>query len=277
MADETTGLQLVKDLGQLPDGPSRTLDLNEDAWSFGAPPPRGIYDLKCLPAKENLKYGLEDAKNPQSIYYTIQMECKIVSDNQDYDGIPVFGGVSTRVYRGKENSTAAGLLTKMGYKVPNPITDKRLAMLVVEALKKERIVKSEIDWRGAYMYKDPKTGADTWENVFNHYEEFPLDPEKPGLRKHVVTVANKIGGVAEVRAQPRINRFFGKDDKLPTFADGNLLVSGPRSVLQPPTAAQPQPQLVQTTQPQFVPPPQQVNAAPSPIAGGDELALLLQD
>lgn len=275
MADnETTGLQLVKEWSQVPEGTSNTLDLTEDAWTFGAPPPRGLYDLRCLPAKECAKYGLADQKDPNSLYYVLQMECKIVSDNQDFDGIPVFGGVTTRIFRGKQISTAAGLLTKMGYKVPNPITDKRLAMLVVEALKKERVVKSELDWRGAYSYKDLK-GNDLWENVFNHYEEFPLDPEKPGSRKHIVTVANKAGGVAEVRAQLRIVRFFAKDDKLPTF-DG--AVSGPRSVLQPPATVVAMPQLVQPAQPQFVSPPQQpVNAVASPMTGGDELQLLLQD
>lgn len=284
MAEETTSsLKLVTDWNQVGEGVSRTLDLTEDAWTFGPPPPRGVYDLKCLPAKECAKWGLINPKDPNSIYYNLAMECKIVSDEKEYDGIPVFGSVTTRVYRGKENSTAAALLQKMGFKVPQPVTDKKLAMLVIEGLKKERIVKAELDWRGAYSYKDPKTGEDIWENVFNHYEEFPIDPLKPDIRKHVVSVA-KPGGSAEVRAQLRIVRFFGKGDEIPVFSSGTLLVSGPRSIMQPQPVlqppAQPTPQLVQQPQPQFVQPPQPVNAVPAPSTGtvaNDELELLLQE
>lgn len=273
---QTEKLALVKDWAQAPDGASSQLDLTEDAWEFGAPPPRGLYNLKLFPAKECCKWGLADAKDQNSIYYVVNIEAKIVSDNPDHEGIPVFCGVTTRIFRGKSISTAAGLVVKMGYKVQNPITDKQLAQLCEKALKQEKIVKTELDWRGSYSFKDPKTGQDTWENVFNHYEEFPPDPEKPGTRKHLVTVANKVGGVAEVRAQLRVVRFFGKDDKLPTFADGNLLVSAPRSVLQPPAPVQ-TPQFVQpqpVAQPAFVT-PQAVNAAPS-VPSGSELELLLE-
>lgn len=296
-----TKLELVKDWSQAPDGTSSQLDLTEDAWQFGAPPPRGIYDLKLFPAKECVKWGLQDPKDKNSIYYLIQMECKVVSDNEDYDGVPVFGNVSTRIFRGKSISTAAGLLVKLSYKVDNPITDKKLAMMTELALKKERVIKSELDWRGAYSYKDAKTGQDVWENVFNHYEEFPQDPDKPGTRKHIVTVANKVGGVAEVRAQLRIVRFFGKDDKLPVIVSGTTLVSGPRSLITPPQphpysleqVIQPSTQVVQnspqmqTPQPQFVQPIQPmlnpmtaqptpiINAVPSPMSGG-ELELLLE-
>lgn len=284
-------LALVKDWAQAPDGTSSQLDLTEDAWEFGAPPPRGLYDLKLFPAKECVKWGLQDSQDKNSVYYFIQMECKVVSENEDYNGVPVFGNVSTRIFRGKSISTAAGLLVKLSYKVPNPITDKQLAMLTEKALKNERIIKAELDWRGAYSYKDAK-GQDVWENVFNHYEEFPLDPDKPGTRKHSVTVANKAGGVAEVRAQLRIIRFFGKDDKLPVIVSGTTLVSGPRSLITPPQphpysleqVIKPSPQVVQNLPPQmqtpqFVQPqqpiPQQVvNAVPSPMSGG-ELELLL--
>jgi hypothetical protein len=276
MAEQTERqeLALVKDWAQAPDGVSSQLDLTEDAWEFGAPPPRGLYDLKLFPAKECCKWGLVDAKDKNSVYYIVNLESKIVSDNPDHDGIPVFGGVTTRIFRGKSISTAAGLIVKMGFKVQNPITDKQLAQLCEKALKQEKVVKAELDWRGAYSYKDPKTGQDTWENVFNHYEEFPPDPEKPGLRKHTVTVANKVGGVAEVRAQLRIVRFFGKGDTLPTFANGTLLVSAPKAVLQPPTPIQTPPQFAQqpVAQPVFVAP---VNAAPS-VPSGSELELLLE-
>jgi hypothetical protein len=280
MAEQTERqeLALVKDWTQAPDGMSSQLDLTEDAWEFGPPPPRGLYDLKLYPAKECCKWGYIDPRDKNGgIYYTVNFESKIVSDNPDHDGIPVFGGVSTRIYRGKSISTAAGLVVKMGFKVqPNPITDRQLAQLCEKALKLEKVVKAELDWRGAYSYRDPKTGQEVWENVFNHYEEFPPDPEKPGMRKHLVTVANKVGGVAEVRAQLRIVRFFGKGDTLPTFTNGTLLVSAPKMVLQPPTPVQ-TPQFVQqpqpVSQPAFVAAP--VNAVPSAPSGG-ELELLLE-
>jgi hypothetical protein len=257
MADNTTNeraeLKVITNWKEfLLEGNEVTLDLTEDAWEFAAPPPRNVYDVKCFLAKEGLKFGLLDKNDPKSIYINIGIEGKIVSTDEDINGIPVFPFLSTRVYPRRNISTAASFLVKLGYKVPNPITDKKLAMYVEAALKKEPIIKTELDWKGSYSYKDAKTGKDVWENVYNHYEEFPVDDK--GERRHLISVASKGGGMVEIRAQLKVNRFFGKNDPIPTFSKGTKLVSAPKS-LQPQRMQEPTPELAPT--PSFVSPPVQ--------------------
>jgi hypothetical protein len=235
MADnERQEFKVVTDWNQVPDGEAVTLDYTEDAWEYGAPPPRGVYDLQLFPQKDGIKWGLKDEKDPKSIYYTVAFEARVKSENPDYDGTPAFGSVNTRVYRGKDICTAAGLLTKAGARLPNPITDKQLAKFCDALLRKEIIIKGELDWRGSYQYRDAK-GNDVWENCFNHFEEFPEDKEaKDGSRKHLVSVTSKGGGLVEVRAQLKVTRFFGKGDELPKYNQGALLVSMPRSAMPQP-------------------------------------------
>jgi hypothetical protein len=266
MANDNDNFKLltVTNWNEAPDGVALQLDLEEDAWEYGAPPPRGVYGLKMFPQKDGTKMGRIDKNDPATTYYMINFEARVISDNEDYNNVPVFGTVSTRVFRGKNISTAAGLLIKAGVKtLPNPITDKKLAQFVEALLKKEVEVKAELDWRGQYKSTNQKTGEDEYISVFNHYEEFPMDPEK-GVRKHLVNVATKQGGQTEVRAQLRIVRFFGKGDTLPTFAPAaqSGLVSMPRSAMPQPTA---QPVMAPATTmatPQFVTPAQQTLAAP---------------
>ena len=86
--------------------------------------------------------------------------------------------------------------------------------------------------------------------------------------------------MAEVRAQLKVVRFFGKGDTLPTFKDGNQLVSAPKSVQQQQTVV---PEFVpqfapptQQSQPQFVSPP--VQQQPTATTSADEdLSLLLSE
>ena len=219
---ELKPLASLKDL--LADGPEVQIDPTEDAWEFGAPPARGVYKLKLFLQKDGLKVGLTDAKDPTSIFIQEALECKIVSDDPEIDGMTVFGRVNTRIYRGKSISTMAGLIVKMGYKVPTSVSPKKVATLFEMAVKKEPVVEAELDWRGAYSYTDPKTGNTVWENVYNHYEEFPDEPKKPGTKQHRVSVTSKAGGVAEVRAQLQIVRFFGKGEA-PSHPE---LVSSPK-------------------------------------------------
>ena len=265
MSDNTDNfkLQTVTNWNEAPDGVAIQLDLTEDAWEYGAPPPRGVYDIKLFPQKDGVKMGRTDKNDPNTTYYMINYEGRVVSENADYTDVPVFGNVSTRVFRGKNISTAAGLLVKVGVKnLPSPISDKKLAQFVEQILKKEVTVKAELDWRGQYKHTNDK-GEDEYIPVFNHYEEFPVDPDKGG-KKHVVSVAKRGGGQAEVRAQLRVARFFAKGDTLPSFAPTlpGGLVSGPRTLSLPTTVVSaPSPVVAAPTPvvaaPQFVAPQQQ--------------------
>jgi hypothetical protein len=203
----------LKDL--LIEGEEMTLDLTEDAWSFGAPPPFGYYQVKLFLDKDGMKQGLNDNNNPNDIYITFKLIAKITEG--EYEGTPIYTQVTTKVWRGKEISTMAGLIVKLGYKFPNKLTPKKLAMYMEQALKKEPTVIAEVDWQGSYAYPDPKDpNKNKYQVVFKNYSQFPEDKEHPGEKLDRVIVSNQHGGgTVEVRAMTQINRYFGKGDELP--------------------------------------------------------------
>src|ERR1035437_5509807 len=206
--------KVVDDLKALQlDGEVVTLDLTEDAWEYGAPPPGEVaYMMKLFLDKDGILQGLEDEKNPKTVYFQFNLIGKIVEG--EYEGTPIYTRVSTRIWRGKNISTMAGLIVKLGFKIPDKMSPKQQALYMQAALKKEPLVKGEVDWRGAYSYKDAK-GEDAYENVFRHYRDFPEDKENPGTRFHVVSVTNKHnGGMAEVRAQTQISKFYGVKEEV---------------------------------------------------------------
>jgi hypothetical protein len=206
--------KVVEDLKALQlDGEVVSLDLTEDAWEYGAPPPgEAVYTGKLFLDKDGILQGLENEKDPKTVYFQFNLIVKIVEG--DYEGVPVYSRVSTRIYRGKNISTMAGLIVKLGFKIPDKLSPKQQALYMQAALKKEPVIKFEIDWRGAYVYKNPK-GDDEYENVFRHYKDFPEDKENPGTRLHVISVTNKHnGGMAEVRAQTQIARFYGMKEEV---------------------------------------------------------------
>lgn len=269
--------KLITNWNEAPDGSVMELDYTEDAWEYGAPPPRGVYTFKMLPGKDTIKMNRVDAADPKTTYFTINYEARVVSENPEYNDVAVFGMVDTRVRRGKSISTAAGLLVKAGVNVASmlkgqPATDKKIAQICEALLKKEAQVKGELDWRGAYSYRENGKTDDTWVNVYNHYEEFPIDP-KDGTRKHLVSVNSKGGGVTEVRAQARITRFFGKGDTLPVFnhaATSQGLVSGPRTMSQPISAP-----VAPVVTPTTVAAPQFASPTPQTVDSG-EVDLMLE-
>src|ERR1019366_4241727 len=110
----------LKDL--LIEGEEMTLDLAEDAWSFGAPPPFGYYSVKLFLDKDGIKQGLEDQNNPNSVYITFKLIAKVTEG--EFEGVPIYTQVTTKIWRGKETCTMAGLIGKLGYKIPNKLTPK---------------------------------------------------------------------------------------------------------------------------------------------------------
>jgi hypothetical protein len=194
---------------------------------------------------------------------------KIV-DEGEFEGIPVYTNVNTRVYRGKNISTMAGLVVKMGFKIPETLSPRKLALYMEAALRKEPVVKGKLDWRGAYSFTNTK-GETEYENVYRHYKDFPEDPDNTGVRQHVVQVTNKHnGGMAEVRAQTQISEFFSKTDVIPVKGDKKL-VSAPRLVAKVAEV----PELVMSSTPTIVTGKGQAQAT---IASTDEddLKLMLE-
>ncbi len=205
------------------EGDAVKIDYTEDAWGFGAPAPWDYYKLKLFLDKDGMKYGFEDDKNQKGLYITFKMVGKVM-DEGDYEGSVVYCSVNTRVYRGKNISTMAGLLGKMlkdPKQLPNPITAHKLAETMEKVLKSEPIVAAEIDWKGSFSYPDPKTKGekDAWHNVYKSWKDFP-NAEEEGTKQYEVSVLypKSLGigeGSADVRAMLQVVRFFSAKEEKP--------------------------------------------------------------
>jgi hypothetical protein len=259
------------------DGPAVKYNLEEDAWGYPPPPPRGVYSIKCFLAKQGVQTYLADEKEPSTLYLTGNIEGRIV-ENEEYEDVPVFTTVNTRVFRGRDISTMVGFLVKIGAAkfIKNPGTPMQIADVFERVLKKnEPVVKAEIDWRGSYQMRDDKTGLDVWVNACNKYEDFDLVPGS-AVRSHIKHITGKDGLPKDIRAQVRVTRFFAKGEKLPTYDHGNVLVSAPKSA-QVQSVVEPIPMFVTGGQPQTQ---QHVNAGvvvPQMVAVTEEDLNMLLD
>lgn len=242
------------------------LDLDEDAWTYGAPPIKGAYRLKVFPSKEAWKQGVVQGNDPKDVFFALNIECRIVSDDSDLNDIPVFGRLDTRIFRGKSINTMAGFLIAAGHRQSlqkqGKITAKKLALMAEAALKREPIVMGEVDWKGSYSYINDK-GVTTWVNAFNKYEDFKPKADGSG-REHIVTVSGP-GGNYEVRAQSQITRFFAPGAVIPKYNVMGIVKDGAGAKVNgpaPPTPAGPKVQpivgvntTVSPNGPSFIPAP----------------------
>lgn len=185
----------------LPTGERRKHDITEDAWAYSAPPPTGRYKIKLHPAKDPVTIYKNDDDRPP--IYNIAIEGEIVeSKDGEFDKVRVFPRVSTAVGRGKGISTAAGLIVKLGYKLPEEIDDLSLARLVLKALMKEPMVDVEIDWQ-AYSKEDKRV-------VYRGMHKFPQDAQ--GEPMHVVDYMTKAKVTEEIRANLDVTHWYGKGE-----------------------------------------------------------------
>lgn len=248
MADTKEKIELktltsFKDLQN--EGPALQLDLEDDAWSYGAPPPKGLYEVKWFAVKDGIKYANAKKDDPSSLYLQISIEGRIIN-NPEWNDAVVYEYLDSRVFRGKQTSKMITFLVKGGQKGAveknAPMTAKKSAQLVEMFLKKEPIIRAEIDWKGSYKYTDSKTGEEKYENVYNKYEDFPVDQEDKSKRIHMVTLTGKDGNSHEIRAMVKVNRMFGKDEvysptKLVNQPKGVSSVAVPLLVDEPETSS----------------------------------------
>jgi hypothetical protein len=227
MPEQTTTEVEIKKYGSFKElqlqGDELVMDYEDDAWGFAAIPPYGIYDFKWVLDKDGITENYVDKDKKGSLYYNIHIVGTLKND-KEWEGTQVDVFLSTRIYRGKGLSTAAGFLQKAGLdiqknaqKMNRKITHLFVVELVEKLLSKEPMVKAELDWRGSYVYgKDPKTGKDLWDNCCNRYEDFPMGPE--GVRESVFTLEPKHARDKmshEIRGQMRITRFLTPKEEAP--------------------------------------------------------------
>lgn len=189
-------------------GKKSKLDPTEDAWANSAPPPKGEYTLKVYLAKDGMKMGLIKPDDEDSVFYEAELETKIKHDNPEYDNFTVFSRVSTKIGRGKNISTMAGLINKMGYKLPEEATPLQIAKLLKAAIAKEPVLYNNmLDWSG-WSQNDNKV-------ICTSMDDFPEDEE--GNPVHEFTITNKDGGREKIQARVKI-RVWGSKKANPIAA-----------------------------------------------------------
>lgn len=183
---------------KLPTGSASKLDVDADAYEVPMPPPMGRYDLRvALAEKDPIKMKRIDDKDPSTTYYSVALECRIISDDETANNRAVYVYVSSRMARGQKISTLAYVLIKCGV-AKEKLADKEMDQLTlvrafVKWLASERVVKKcLIDWEG-YSKEHSKT-------VFRSMNQFPLS-EDGVTHEHVVTIAAPNGGVEEISAK----------------------------------------------------------------------------
>jgi hypothetical protein len=210
--------EIVNPLQGLPwKGPKRTLDPDQDAWAFSAPPLPGLYKVTLAEQKaEFIKY---DKDNEATWCYRTNIEGRI-EDEGDSKGIPAFMMVSSYIGRGKENSTMLAAVVKLGYgdKLPKEggkivVSDDVLTKFLSKILAKNPSTTWELDWRCGYKYTETKTGKEKFKNVCSTYDDFPDDPEHEGQKLHKFVVTDATGGKQEVSAQLNVVNWVGKGEK----------------------------------------------------------------
>lgn len=202
-------------VAQLPKGVASVIDPTQDAWAVPPPPPKGLYRLKLFLSDEGVKLDYRDRKNrkPEEAYYTANLECRIV-DNKDYLNRIIFAGASTNIRQGKEISTMIGLLVKMGLKMQSgqKVDDFTVVQTFLKALAKEPVLQGFIDWSGGYK---PEATAQNpnpyYKNVFKTMDEFPV---VNGVRQHLWMHTLASGAREEIRAQARVNQWYGANEKV---------------------------------------------------------------
>lgn len=186
-------------------GDAVQLDPEEDAWAYGAPPPMDNYEIQLFAAKEHVKLRTSE-RDASYKWYTIALEGKIINSG-DFDGVVCFPQVSTSIPRGKSISTAAGLIAKLGYKLPERATQLEVAQLLVKVIKKEPVTRVLLDWN-LYSSKDGVT-------IYKTMLDFPSNGE--GGYEHEVTRTAKDHTSEDLRAQLRVTYWYGKKEELKTI------------------------------------------------------------
>lgn len=200
--DKRPEVHKVTDWNQEPEGPTSRLDPTDDPWATSPPPPMGSYRLKLFVGRDGVTRGLVregNPQNPEDYYYSCDLECRIVSDDKESNGFPVFDRINTMIGRGKNLSTMAGLLVKMGISLPPQATAKQVAMAFSNSIKAEPVLWANLDWEARVQDGLRRNGSENWITPLATMTDFPANGKGGFLHESSVQLSR--GGKARVRAR----------------------------------------------------------------------------
>lgn len=215
----------LSQLDKLPSGQKHVIDKDADAWERLSPPvPQRAngewipYKLKLFPSKDGGKRKEIEQGKPETSYFTMDLECKVVGTNQEdeeFDGATIYcnglNALSTRMGKRREISTMAGLIGKLGFKdqLKNEMTDLDVLKLFSKILKSEPMIWVKLDWNA--RSKNDKNNNGFPLDICTTYRDFPLvDPGDEGLgRQFSFKITNTDGGKEEVSGYPFVKEWIG--------------------------------------------------------------------
>lgn len=186
------------------------LDPTQDSFEQMKPAPKGVYTLKITLGKDGIQADRIDPEKDMAddnVYFKANLEC-IIQDSEGklYDGSRVFPTVTTRLGRGKELSTMADLIVRLGYgkHIKGEMSDFDVAKVFSAVMDKEPVLKGvECDWEGGY--KTEENGRTGWKNVYKTMTDFPPDPK--GGHLHIVDFKDHNRQVQEIKAQLKVKKW----------------------------------------------------------------------
>jgi cell division septation protein DedD len=240
----------------LPKGEASKLDVDADAYDVPMPPVKDRYDLRvALSEKDAIKMRRIDDKDPSTTYYSVALECRIVSDDPEVANRAAYAYVSSRMAKGQKISTLAYVLFKCGYP-KDKLADKEVDQLTlvrgfVKFIGDGRIVKGcLLDWEG-YSKEQSKT-------IFRSMDHFPVGED--GTHEHIVMISSPNGGKEEITARLVIKDWGEKKDGKETPNKGPVVRESKPVVAETPdpveeTPAMPPPVASKPKKDKPMPPP----------------------
>lgn len=227
----------------LPEGNTRMLDLSEDWQARADVPPAGTYRVKLFEARQE---PVVMGKTQQGdVFYSVNMEARLQSDDERYNGYPIDVRASTMPYRGKTKSPIVGILEACGFKLKsNQVTDLMVTQTLVKHLKTEPVVWVDIEW-GARA----QNGKGEWVAAARKMADFPLKDGVLGEHESTATITLPDGTRKEVNARVSIVHWHGVN--APAQAKGKAPAPAPTPApakatakAKPAPAPEPEPETV---------------------------------
>ena len=172
--------------------------------------------------------GKSDDNDPSTLYFLADLDCRVISDDKDQNGISIQETVSTTVFRGQKTSQMATLIVKLGYgdKLPANPTPKQQSKLLAGILKRDPKCFAELDWRAWSKNEMDARRGKAGKFILRGMEKFPqLDD---GSYDHIIE--DKSGEQCFARAH--IVRWLSADEAKSTKAEPKKAVRVEQAVAQ---------------------------------------------
>ena len=159
------------------------LDTDADAFSFPAPPPDGVYEVRMQPSDQGWERRYSEKLHKH--YLQIGLELRIVDPGGDFDDKPIFDNASDIVMQGTHICRIAGILKALGETIPSKTTNVELCRMFDTVLATNPSTRVKIRWE-AYSKDQKKTLKRGMNNFPKNADGKPLHVfEDPNTKEEI--------------------------------------------------------------------------------------------